>query len=86
MIRTLIKSLIILLLIIGCDTLLEVEGICVLINTTTNANNCYPVTTESQCISDAEKNETIIIRYWGLSYDCDEYCNNKIPNEICEIN
>ena len=85
MIRTLIKSLIILLLIIGCDTLLEVEGICVLINTTTNANNCYPQTTETQCIADAEKNETIILRYWGASYDCDEYCTNKIPNEICEI-
>ena len=81
-----IRRLTILLLLVGCDTLFEVEGICVLINTTTNANNCYPETTESQCRSDAEKNETIFLRYWGESYDCDEYCNNKIPNEICEIN
>ena len=57
------KFLLIALLIVGCDTLFEVEGICVLINTTTNANNCYPQTTGSQYRSDAEKNEAIIIRY-----------------------
>ena len=80
------KLLLIILLIVGCDTLFEVEGICVLINTTTNTNNCYPQKTKSHCRSDAEKNETINLRYWGESYDCDEYCNSKIPNEICEIN
>ena len=80
------KLLLILLLIIGCDTLFEVEGICVLTNTTTNANNCYPDTTESQCRSDAKNSQEINLRYWGESFDCNEYCNSQIPNEICEIN
>ena len=82
-----IRRLIILLLIVGCEyNFFQDEGICVLINTTTNTNICYPQITESHCRSDAEKNENIHIRYWGESYDCNEYCNNKIPNEICEIN
>ena len=80
-----IRRLIILLLIIGCDSLFEVEGICVLINTETNTNNCYPQRPESQCKSDAEMSETINLRYWGESSDCNEFCNSQIPDEICEI-
>ena len=81
-----IRRLIILLLIVGCDNFFQDEGICVLKYTETNLYKCYPDTPESQCIADADNNDSIIIRYWGESYDCDEYCNNKIPNEICEIN
>ena len=80
------KFLLIALLIVGCDTLFEVEGICVLKYTETNSYICYPDISESHCIADAENNESIIIKYWGESYDCNEYCNHKIPNEICEIN
>jgi len=28
--------------------------------------------------------ETIHLRYWGESSDCNEFCNS-IPDEICEI-
>ena len=79
-----IRRLIILLLIVGCDSLFEVEGICVLINTETNTNNCYPQLPEDQCKSDAKMSETIHLRYWGESYECDVFCNS-IPDEICEI-
>ena len=79
-----IRRLIILLLIVGCG-IFEPEGICVLINTETNTNNCYPQRPESQCKSDAEMSETIMLRYWGESYDCNEFCNSQIPDEICEI-
>ena len=79
------KLLIIALLIVGCDTYFEPEGICVLINTETNTNNCYPQRPEAQCKSDAEMSETIHLRYWGESYDCDQYCNSQIPYERCEI-
>ena len=78
--------LLILLLICGCDTFFEIEGICVLTNTTTTINNCYPYTTESQCKDDAKMNESIFLRYWGDSYECEEYCGNLNPNEACEIN
>ena len=77
------KLLIILLLIVGCG-IFEPEGICVLINTETNTNNCYPQRSEAQCKSDA-LSETIMLRYWGKSYDCNEFCNSQIPDEICEI-
>ena len=80
-----IRRLIILLLIVGCDNFFQDEGICVLKYTETNLYKCYPDTPESQCIADADNNDSIIIRYWGESYDCDEYCNNKLANEICEI-
>ena len=80
-----IRRLIILLLIVGCDNFFQDEGICVLKYTETNLYKCYPDTPESQCIADSDNNDFIIIRYWGESYDCDEYCNNKLANEICEI-
>ena len=76
--------LIALFFIFGCDVF-EAEGICVLINTETNTNNCYPQTPEDQCKSDAEQSEIIMFRYWGESYDCNEFCNRQIPDEICEI-
>ena len=86
--KKLLPPLLFTLLVVGCETLFEfeVEGICVLTNTTTNANNCYPDTTESQCNSDANNSQEINLRYWGESFDCNEYCNSQIPNEICEIN
>ena len=80
-----IRRLIILLLLVGCDNFFQDEGICVLKYTETNLYKCYPDTPESQCIADSDNNDSIIIRYWGESYDCDEYCNNKLTNEICEI-
>ena len=80
-----IRRLTILLLIVGCDNFFQDEGICVLKYTETNLYKCYPDTPESQCIADADNNDSIIIRYWGESYDCNEYCNNKLANEICEI-
>ena len=79
-----IRRLIILLLFVGCG-IFEPEGICVLKYTETNLYKCYPDTPESQCIADSDNNDSIIIRYWGESYDCDEYCNNQLVNEICEI-
>ena len=79
-----IRRLIILLLIAGCG-IFEAEGICVLINTETNTNNCYPQRPEAQCESDAGNSETIMLRYWGESYDCNEYCNRQISDEICVI-
>ena len=80
-----IRRLIILLLIVGCDNFFQDEGICVLKYMETNLYKCYPDTPESQCIADSDNNDSIIIRYWGESYDCDEYCNNQLANEICEI-
>ena len=80
-----IRRLIILLLIVGCDNFFQDEGICVLKYTETNLYKCYPDTPKSQCIADSDNNDSIIIRYWGESYDCDEYCNNQLANEICEI-
>jgi len=78
------KLLSILLLIVGCG-IFEAEGNCVLLNTETNTNHCYPQTPEAQCKSDAEKSETIMIIYWGENYNCNEFCNSQIPDEICEI-
>ena len=80
-----IRRLIILLLLVGCDNFFQDEGICVLKYTETNLYKCYPDTPEPQCIADSNNNDSIIIRYWGESYDCDEYCTNKLANEICEI-
>ena len=80
-----IRRLIILLLIVGCDNFFQDEGICVLKYTGTNLYKCYPDTTESQCIGDSDNNDSIIIRYWGENYDCNEFCNSQIPDEICEI-
>ena len=79
-----IRRLIILLLIVGCG-IFEPEGTCVLKYTETNLYKCYPDTTESQCIGDSDNNDSIIIRYWGENYDCNEFCNSQIPDEICEI-
>ena len=79
------KLLIILLLLVGCDYFFEEEGICVLRDMVTNSYNCYPDMTESHCIQDAKKNESIILTHWGKNYDCDEFCDRVIPNETCEI-
>ena len=79
-----IRRLIILLLFVGCG-IFEPEGICVLFNTETNTNNCYPQRPEAQCKSDAGNSETIHLRYWGESYDCNEFCNSQISDELCEI-
>ena len=78
------KLLLIALLIVGCG-IFEPEGTCVLKYTETNLYKCYPDTTESQCIGDSDNNDSIIIRYWGENYDCNEFCNSQIPDEICEI-
>ena len=59
------KKLIIVLLIVGCDYFSKDEGICVLKHMETNSYNCYPQTTESQCIADAKNNDSIIIRHWA---------------------
>ena len=80
-----IRRLIILLLIVGCDNFFQDEGICVLKYTETNLYKCYPDTPKSQCIADSDNNDSIIIRYWGENYDCNEFCNSQIPDEICEI-
>ena len=79
-----IRRLLILLLIVGCR-IFEPEGICVLINTETNTNNCYPQRPEAQCKSDAGNSETIMLKYWGNSYDCNEFCNSQMEDAICEI-
>jgi hypothetical protein len=79
------KLLLFVLLIVGCDYFSKDEGICVLKYMVTNSYNCYPQTTESQCIDDAENNDSIIIRYWGQNYNCDEFFNIVIPNETCEV-
>jgi hypothetical protein len=86
------KLLIIVLMLWGCDGIpcaltfsCEDEGTCVLKYTETNLYKCYPDTTESQCIGDSDNNDSIIIRYWGENYDCNEFCNSQIPDEICEI-
>ena len=73
------------LLIVGCDYFSKDEGICVLKYMETNSYNCYPQTTESQCIKDAKNNESIILRHWGPNYNCDEFCDRVIPNETCEV-
>ena len=78
------KLLPLVLLIVGCNIFGEKEGICVLINMETNTILCYPQRPESQCRSEAENNETIHLRYWGESPNCNEFCNS-IPDEICEI-
>ena len=80
-----IRRLIILLLIVGCGNIFPDEGICVLKDMEDNLYTCYPDTPESQCIADSDNNDSIIIRYWGESYDCNEFCNSQIPDEICEI-
>ena len=80
-----IRRLIILLLIVGCGVLQEEEGICVRRNMETNSNHCYPTTTESQCSDDVQNNESLILIHWGQNYDCNEFCNSQIPDEICEI-
>jgi len=79
-----IHRLIILLLIVGCGEF-EDEGICVLTYTETNSYICYPDISKSHCIADAENDESILIRYWGESSGCNEYCNNQLADEICEI-
>ena len=80
------KLLIIALLFVGCEyNFFQDEGICVLKYMETNSYNCYPDTTESHCIADAENNDSIIIRYWGQNYDCTEYCSVVIQNETCEV-
>ena len=80
-----IRRLIILLLIVGCDNFFQDEGICVLKYTETNLHICYPDLSESQCNDDVNNNESFILIYWGQNYDCNEFCNSQIPDEICEI-
>ena len=82
-----LRRLIILLLIVGCDNFFQDEGICVLKYTETNSYNCYPQTTESQCIADSEKNNSIIIRYWGENYNCNEFCAEETTSsDTCIVN
>ena len=83
-----IRRLIILLLIVGCEyNLFQDEGICVLKYADTNSYNCYPQLSESQCIADAENNDSIIIRYWGEDYDCNEFCAEETtPSDTCIVN
>jgi len=81
------KLLLIALLIIGCDNFFQDEGICVLKYTETNSYNCYPQTTESQCITDSEKYDSIIISYWGGNYDCNEFCVEETSSsDTCIVN
>ena len=80
-----LRRLIILLLIVGCENFFKEEGICVRKNMETNSNHCYPTTTESQCKDDVRNNKSFILIYWGQNYDCNEFCNSQIPDEICEI-
>ena len=82
-----IRRLIILVLIVGCDNFFQDEGICVLRYTETNVYNCYPQTTESQCIADSKRNDSIIIRYWGENYDCKGFCAEEISSsDTCITN
>ena len=76
-----LRRLIILLLIVGCDNFFQDEGICVLKYTETNLYKCYPDTPESQCIADSDNNDSIIIRYWGENYDCNEFCAEETTSE-----
>ena len=89
-----IRWLIILLLIVGCD-IIEPEGICVLMYTNNDsyvwgdspAYRCLPQTTKSQCISDSENNDAIIMSYWGDNYDCNEFCSEQISSpDTCIVN
>ena len=74
------------ILIVGCG-IFEPEGTCVLKYTETNLYKCYPDTTESQCIGDSDNNDSIIIRYWGENYDCNEFCAEKTtPSDTCIVN
>ena len=87
MINPIIRRLIILLLIVGCDNFFQDKGICVLKYMETNSYNCYPQTIESQCIADSEKNNSIIIRYWGENYDCNEFCAEETTSsDTCIVN
>ena len=89
-----IRRLIILLLIVGCGGIpcaitfsCGDEGICVLKYTETNSYNCYPQITESQCIADSDNNDSIIIRYWGENYDCNEFCAEETTSsDTCIVN
>ena len=82
-----IRGLIILLLIVGCDNFFQDEGICVLKYTETNLYKCYPDTPESQCIADSDNNDSIIIRYWGENYDCNEFCAEETTSsDTCIVN
>ena len=85
MIRRLIKSLIILLLIVGCENFLQWnEGICVLKDITIpNTILCFPQLTESTCHSDT-LNSNITFITWSKNQNCDEFCNSVIDKE-CEI-
>ena len=81
-----IRMLIILSLIVGCDNFFQEEGICVLKYTETNLYKCYPDTPESQCIADSDNNDSIIVRYWGENYNCDEFCSETTtPSDTCNI-
>ena len=79
-----IRKLIILLLIVGCDNFFQDEGICVLKYTGTDLYKCYSDTSESQCNADSDNNEFINIVYWGKNYNCDEFCSEVItPSDTC---
>ena len=81
------KLLLIVLLIVGCDHFFQDEGICVIKYTETTIYNCYPQTTEFQCIADSEKNDSMIIIYWGENYDCNEYCAEETTtSDTCIVN
>ena len=79
-----LRRLIILLLIVGCENFLQNEGICVIkdINIP-NKILCFPQTTESSCLSDTN-NSNITFIIWRENQNCDEFCNNVIDEE-CQI-
>ena len=80
-----IRRLIILLLIVGCENFLQDEGICVLKDITIpNKILCFPQLTESSCLSDTS-NSNITFIIWRKNQNCDEFCNSVIDEE-CEIN
>ena len=77
-----IRRLIILLLIIGCDNdIIQIgfkkEEICVLKDDDSNKFDCYPQIDESLCKSDAQ-NKGFALIYHGDKYeDCQDWCNKN---------
>ena len=70
-----IRRLIILLLIVGCG--IFEEEICVLKDDSSNKFDCYPQTDESQCISNSQNKEFVLL-YQGDKYeDCQDWCNKN---------
>ena len=73
-------------LILSCEEILNYkDGICVLENISNNSYTCYADTTEIQCVSDSDNSVETILYYWGRNYDCSQFCDEQIPDSICEI-